>query len=219
MSYPTLLERHAQRVNPRLPRPHSPAHHHPHHAQRDERQRDQLRVRQAHDEPVVLGAHELDDEPLDSRQHAVQSEQPALGVLVIAEAPEDEEHHEAERHLVELSRIHREHRCWARAGGHGSAELLRHDSRRRRRRALGKCDGEEAVPRTAVVVAHRPAAGAAHRIRRRARRRADVEDAHERKLLLHRDRHHRQHAADQAAPEHEAAALEHRVPVPPSTTT
>ena len=40
-------------------------------------------------EAVVLGAEELDDEPLDAREHAVHAEQPAFGVLVIANPPED----------------------------------------------------------------------------------------------------------------------------------
>jgi len=56
-------------------------------------------------ETVVLGAEELDDEALDTGQHAVQSEQPTFGVLVISEAPQNQEHYEAERDFVELSRV------------------------------------------------------------------------------------------------------------------
>src|SRR5438552_17307639 len=51
---------------------------------------DYLRTRESSEEKTVyFGADELDDESLDSRQHAVQSKQPALGVLVVAEAPQN----------------------------------------------------------------------------------------------------------------------------------
>ena len=39
-------------------------------------------------------------------EHAVNPKQPALGVIVIAHAPKDREHHEAEHDLEQLRRIH-----------------------------------------------------------------------------------------------------------------
>ena len=57
---------------------------------------------------VVLCAKELDYESLDSRQHAVKSEQPSLRVPVVAQSPENQEHDEAERDFVELRRMHRD---------------------------------------------------------------------------------------------------------------
>src|SRR2546423_7454210 len=68
-------------------------------------QRDDLRHREcAQQETIILGTHKLDDKALNSCQHAVKAEQPPFRVLVIAEAPQNEKHHEAECDFVELSR-------------------------------------------------------------------------------------------------------------------
>ncbi len=134
-------------------------------------------------------------------------------MLVVAQPPEDEEGHQPHRDLVELRRIDRQHRGGIGAGGNADAEIARHDACRARRRALGEGDGEEAVPRPPVVVAHRPASRAAHGVRRRQRRCGHVGHLQDARPLVQHDRDHGQRAADEPAPVHEAAAVEDRVPV------
>src|SRR5688572_3328341 len=51
---------------------------HPQSSPNREQQRDHLSDRQARYEPVILGAHKLDHEPLDAREHTIKSEEPAF---------------------------------------------------------------------------------------------------------------------------------------------
>lgn len=44
---------------------------------------------------VVLRAEEFDGKALDTGEYEVHPEEPALGVIVAAEAPEDEKHQKA----------------------------------------------------------------------------------------------------------------------------
>src|SRR5689334_4021859 len=71
-----------------------------HHGDADEyhRDRDHLRDAQAEgpSEAIILGPEKLDDETLNPGQHRPHAEQPSLGVVVIAHAPENREHDEAE---------------------------------------------------------------------------------------------------------------------------
>ena len=84
-----------------------PSRAHDQHADDDDRDRDQLRDAQAHRprNTIVLGAEELDDESLEAGENRPHAEQPSLGVLVVAHAPEDREHDGAERDFDELCRV------------------------------------------------------------------------------------------------------------------
>src|ERR1700730_6215556 len=104
----------------------TPAKIHPKAAANREQNRDSLRRRKRAQKTVVLGAYELDDEPLDPREHAVQPEQPALRVLMIAETPENQKHHEAERDFVELRRVDGEDLVRRRAQWRHNVKELRH---------------------------------------------------------------------------------------------
>src|SRR6185295_14920025 len=77
------------RVNPRFARPDIAAHVHPHSSADREQNCNDLSDRQSTGEDaIVFRPEELDDEPLDSRQHAVKPEQPSFGMLVVAVAPQ-----------------------------------------------------------------------------------------------------------------------------------
>src|SRR5438105_1751406 len=79
---------------------------HPDRAANRKAEGDNLRAGKSSEEKtIILGADELDEEALYPRHYAVQSEQPALGVLVITQAPQNEKHDEAERDFVKLGRI------------------------------------------------------------------------------------------------------------------
>ena len=103
-------------VNARRVRTGVPSNVHPDRSAYRKEHRDDLRHRERSEKKaIVLGSHELDDESLDAREHAIQSEQPPFGVLVIAEAPQDQKHDEAERDLIELRRMDGENLIWRRA--------------------------------------------------------------------------------------------------------
>src|SRR5207248_10166006 len=154
----TLSCRLCTRVNPRCIGSGTSAQVHPYRPANRKAERDDLRTGEgAEQKTIVLGADKLDDEPLDSRQHAVQSEQPALGVLVIAQAPQDQKHHETKRDLVELRWIHREDLIRRRSLGRRNEKEISHVGDGGRRRAMRKADYYRSVVWAAVVLARRSA--------------------------------------------------------------
>src|SRR6476659_5844927 len=98
---------------------------HPQQSTSDKENRDELRNRKpTSNDPIVLRANELDYESLHPGKHTIQSEQPTLRVLVIAVTPENQKHHEAERHFVKLGGMHRDNFCRGDTWGKLDAENL-----------------------------------------------------------------------------------------------
>jgi hypothetical protein len=127
-------------------------------------------------------------------------------VPVRAQPPEHGEHREPHGRLVELRGVHRHHRVGRQPGRERRAEHPPQHLGGGRRGAVREGHGERPVPRPAVVVAHRPAAGAPHGVARGDGDAGHVGVARERQLLGADEREAREHRAHEAAPEHEPAA-------------
>src|SRR5206468_5924979 len=106
--------------------------------------RNQLCTREAERKSVVLGAEELDDEPLHTLHDAIGAEQPADLVAMAPQTPENQKHREAHRDFVKLRRMDRDDSRRVSARGKWNAEVAREDSGGRRGRALGKLYGKRA---------------------------------------------------------------------------
>src|SRR6266566_2398085 len=177
-------------------------------------QRDDLRSGEGTEqETVILVTHELDEEPLDTRQQAVQPEQPSFRVLVIAQAPEDQKHHEAERDFVELSRMDGENLVWRRVERWRNVKQLGHVGDGRRWCSIGKAHRPRSVERPAIIIADCPASGTTDRVGCRYRRRRDVADAREAQMLATDHEVADEYAAGQSAPEHETGSAQKRAEI------
>src|SRR5688572_460602 len=194
-------------VNPRPARADVPAKVHPQRAADGESDGNQLGCCHPapEQEPVVLRPEELDDETLDSGKNTVHAEQPPLRMLVIAEPPENEEHHETESNFVKLGRMHGNDLVLRRTRGKLHSEHARQVAYGRRRRALGEHRRPRTVKRAAVVITNRPAACSSNRVARAQSSCSDVADPREAQLLLAHHERGGKDAADQSAPENKTS--------------
>src|SRR3954462_9846762 len=97
---------------------------------------------------------------------------------------------------------------WRRSECRRNVKQLGHVGDRRRRGAVREGDRPGPVPRTTIIVADRPTAGATQRVRRRDGRRCDIADAREAEMLAMNDEVADQYSAHQATPEHEAGSAQ-----------
>src|SRR5206468_11368483 len=118
--------------------------------------------------------------------------------------------HESEPYFVELCRINGENLIRRTALGREDVKEIGHVGDRRWRRTLRKTHCPWSVPRTAVVIAHRPTSRSTDRIRRSDRWRSDITDSRKAQTFAADHEIAGEDSSGQSAPEDEARPAQQR---------